>query len=92
MYMVVTRLKVSVQLYTALKTRKKQNDKFCYWIFFSMTKSDTKMFKNIFFDKKPGCGRQGAHQQSSQNEGKNFFWRNFFEVDFFFVYRALKVF
>ena len=50
------------------------------------------MFKNIFFDKKPGCGSQGAHQQSSQNEGKNFFWRNFFEVDFFFVYRALKVF
>ena len=24
-----------------------------------MIKSDTKMFKNIFLDKKPGCGRQG---------------------------------
>ena len=24
-----------------------------------MIKSDTKMFKNIFLEKKPGCGRQG---------------------------------
>ena len=47
-------------VHSSKKTLKKKIDKFCYWILFSTIKSDTKIFKNIFLDKKPGCGREGV--------------------------------
>ena len=34
-----------------------------------MIKSDTKMFKNIFLDKKPGCGCQGVKKDIVQQSG-----------------------